>query len=430
MIHAARGSQQGVAPVSSPAVRATVVVVGAGFGGLRAVRALRRAPVEVVLVDRHNYHLFQPLLYQVATAGLEPEQIARPVRAILRGQHNADFRLVEVTGLDLAQRQLATDAGPLPYDYLVLAVGGETNFFGLDAVRRHGFALKDLPDALGIRHHVLRSFEQAVLEPDADRRRALLTFVVVGGGPTGVEMAGALSELIRLVLARDYPRLNIKDVRILLLEAADRLLGGFPPRLSEAAARTLWHKMVEVRHGAAVADYDGAVVRLRSGEVIPAHTLIWAAGAAAVSLTSRLGLPTAKQGRIAVEPTLQVRGHPEVFVIGDAAYLEHDGEPLPMMAPVAIQQAETAAGNIARLVRSEAPRAFRYRNPGTLATIGRNAAVAHIRGIAFTGFPAWVVWLVVHLIQIIGFRNKLFVLLNWAWDYFFYERASRLITPR
>ena len=430
MIHAARGSQQGVAPVSSPAVRATVVVVGAGFGGLRAVRALRRAPVEVVLVDRHNYHLFQPLLYQVATAGLEPEQIARPVRAILRGQHNADFRLVEVTGLDLAQRQLATDAGPLPYDYLVLAVGGETNFFGLDAVRRHGFALKDLPDALGIRHHVLRSFEQAVLEPDADRRRALLTFVVVGGGPTGVEMAGALSELIRLVLARDYPRLNIKDVRILLLEAADRLLGGFPPRLSEAAARTLWHKMVEVRHGAAVADYDGAVVRLRSGEVIPAHTLIWAAGAAAVSLTSRLGLPIGKQGRIAVEPTLQVRGHPEVFVIGDAAYLEHDGEPLPMMAPVAIQQAKTAAGNIARLVRSEAPRAFRYRNPGTLATIGRNAAVAHIRGIAFTGFPAWVVWLVVHLIQIIGFRNKLFVLLNWAWDYFFYERASRLITPR
>ncbi len=225
-------------------MRPTVVVVGAGFGGLRAVRALRRAPVEVVLVDRHNYHLFQPLLYQVATAGLEPEQIARPVRAILRGQKNADFRLVEVTGLDLAQRQLVTDAGPIPYDYLVLAVGGETNFFGLDAVRRHGFALKDLPDALGIRHHVLRSFEQAVLEPDADRRRALLTFVVVGGGPTGVEMAGALSELIRLVLARDYPRLNIKDVRILLLEAADRLLGGFPPRLSEAAARTLWRKMV------------------------------------------------------------------------------------------------------------------------------------------------------------------------------------------
>jgi len=410
--------------------RPTVVIVGAGFGGLRAARALRRAPVEVVLVDRHNYHLFQPLLYQVATAGLEPEQIARPVRAILRRQTHEDFRLAEVTGLDLGRRELATDSGPVRYDYLVLAVGGETNFFGLDSVRRHAFALKDLPDALGIRHHVLRSFEQAVLEPDADRRRALLTFVVVGGGPTGVEMAGALSELIRLVLVRDYPRLDIKDVRVLLLEAADRLLGGFPPRLSEAAARTLRRKTVEVRCGAAVADYDGATVRLRGGEMIPARTLIWAAGAAAVSLTGRLGLPMGRQGRVAVEPTLQVRGHPEVFVIGDAAYLEHDGQPLPMMAPVAIQQAETAAGNIARLTRGEAPRAFRYRNPGTLATIGRNAAVAHIRGVAFTGFPAWVVWLVVHLIQIIGFRNKLFVLLNWAWDYFFYERASRLITPR
>ena len=430
MIHAARGREQGGAPLSSSPVKPTVVVVGAGFGGLRAVRALRRAPVEIVLVDRHNYHLFQPLLYQVATAGLEPEQIAKPVRAILRGQKNADFRLLEVNGLDLGRRELATGVGPVRYDYLVLAVGGETNFFGLDSVRRHGFALKDIPDALGIRNHVLRNFELAVLEPDADRRRALLTFVVVGGGPTGVEMAGALSELIRLVLARDYPRLDIQDVRILLLEATDRLLSAFPPRLSAAAARTLVRKMVEVRLGAAVADYDGQAVRLRGGEEIPARTLIWAAGAAAVSLTGRLGLPTAKQGRITVEPTLQVRGHPEVFVIGDAAFQEDKGQPLPMMAPVAIQQAEIAAGNIARLVRGEAPRSFRYRDPGSLATIGRNAAVAYIHGIAFTGFPAWVVWLVVHLIQIIGFRNKLFVLLNWAWDYFFYERASRLITPR
>jgi NADH:ubiquinone reductase (H+-translocating) len=405
-------------------------VVGAGFGGLRAVRALRRAPVDVVLLDRHNYHLFQPLLYQVATAGLEPEQIARPVRAILRRQRNADFRLAEVTGLDLARRELATSAGPQRYDYLILAVGGETNFFGLESVRRHGFPLKDIPDALAIRNHVLRSFELATLEPDADRRRALLTFVVVGGGPTGVEMAGALSELIRLVLSKDYPRLNLKDVRILLLEATDRVLGGFPPRLSDAAARTLWRKMVELRHGATVTDYDGQAVRLKGGEVIPAGTLIWAAGAAAVSLTSRLGLPTGKQGRIVVLPTLQVPDHPEVFVIGDAAYQEDDGQPLPMMAPVAIQQAETAAANVIRLSRGDAPRPFAYTNPGQLATIGRNAAVAHIRGFGFTGFPAWVVWLLVHLIQIIGFRNKLFVLLNWAWDYFFYERASRLITSR
>ena len=409
-------------------VRPTVVVVGAGFGGLRAARALGRAPVNVLLLDRHNYHLFQPLLYQVATAGLEPEQIARPVRAIVRGQKNFEFRMVEVTGLDPAGKRVATDNGPVAYDYLILAVGGETNYFGLEGIARRGFGLKDIPDALAIRNHVLRRFEHAMLEPDPERRRAELTFIVVGGGPTGVEMAGALSELIRLVLVKDYPRLNVKDVRVLLLEATDRLLGGMPARLGEAAAETLWRKKVEVRFGALVEDYDGERVRLKGGEVIPARSLIWAAGARAVSLTGRLGLPTGRQGRISVEPTLQVGAHPEIYVIGDAAYLEVAGGPLPMMAPVAIQMAETAAENIRRRIAGEPPLQFRYRDPGSLATIGRNAAVAYIRGIGFTGFPAWVVWLVVHIIQLIGFRNKVFVLLNWAWDYFFYERAARLIT--
>jgi NADH dehydrogenase len=382
----------------------------------------------VILIDRHNYHLFQPLLYQVATAGLEPEQIAKPVRAILRGQANLDFRMTEVTGLDLERRRVATGDGAIPYDYLILAVGGETNYFGLDSVVRHGFGLKDIPEAIRIRNHVLHAFERAVLEPDPERRRAELTFVVVGGGPTGVEMAGALSELIRLVLVKDYPRLNVKDVRVLLVEATDRLLGPMPPRLREAAAETLWRKHVEVRFGATVAEYDGARVLLKSGEVIPARTLIWAAGVQAVPLTARLGLPTGRQGRIPVSATLQVADHPDIYVIGDAAYLEAEGQPLPMMAPVAIQMAETAAGNIRRRVAGEPPVPFRYRDPGSLATIGRNAAVAYIHGIGFTGFPAWVVWLVVHIIQLIGFRNKLFVLLNWAWDYFFYERAARLIT--
>src|SRR5437870_12392670 len=408
--------------------RPTVVIVGAGFGGLRAVRALRKAPVHVVLLDRHNYHLFQPLLYQVATAGLEPEQIAKPVRAILRRQPNFEFRMVEVTGVDFASRQVATDRGPVPYDFLILAVGGETNYFGMESIVRHGFGLKGVVDAVAIRNHVLRCFEQAMLEPDAERRRALLTFVAVRGGPTGVEMAGALSELIRLVLVKDYPRLNIKDVRVLLLEASDRLLAAMPAKLRDAAAETLWRKHVEVRFGATVADYDGARVLLKSGEVIPACTLIWAAGVKAVSLTGRLGLPTAQQGRVPVEPTLDVPGHPDIYVIGDAAYLEVAGAPLPMMAPVAIQMAETAVANIRRRIPGEPPAAFRYRDPGSLATIGRNAAVAYIRGIGFTGFPAWVVWLVVHIIQLIGFRNKVFVLLNWAWDYFFYERAARLIT--
>ena len=421
-------SRPQAAVVPQPAARPTVVIVGAGFGGLRAARALRKAPVDVILLDRHNYHLFQPLLYQVATAGLEPEQIARPVRAILRGQRNFEFRMVEVTGLDGAAKQVLTDAGPIRYDYLILAVGGETNYFGLESIARHGFVLKGIVDAVALRNHVLHCFERAMLEPDGEPRRALLTFAVVGGGPTGVEMAGALSELIRLVLVKDYPRLNVKDVRILLLEATHHVLTALPERLREAAAETLWRKHVEVRFGAVVEDYDGARVRLKGGEVIPARTLIWAAGAKAASLIDHLGLPTARQGRVTVTPTLQVPEHAELYVIGDAAYLEDDGEPLPMMAPVAIQMAETAVGNILRRLRGEPPIPFRYRDPGSLATIGRNAAVAYIHGIAFKGVAAWVVWLIVHIIQLIGFRNKLFVLLNWGWDYFFYERAARIIT--
>ena len=406
----------------------TVVIVGAGFGGLRAARALRRAPVQVVLLDRNNYHLFQPLLYQVATAGLEPEEIAKPTRSILRGQKNFDFRLVAVTRVDFAAKRLETSAGPIAYDYLVLAPGGETNFFGLDSMQRHGLGLKDIPDAITIRNHVLTCFEQAMLDLDAEQRRTLLTFIVVGGGPTGVEMAGALSELIRLVLVKDYPRLNIKDVRILLLEATDRLLPALPERLREAAGKTLWRKYVEVRFGATVADYDGRQARLKSGEVIPARTVIWAAGVRAAPLNATLGLPTARQGRIPVEPTLQVEGHAEVFIIGDAAYREQEGEPLPMVAPVAIQMGHSVASNIKRHLRGRPLEAFRYRDQGTLATIGRNAAVANVYGLKLSGFPAWVMWLVIHIIQLIGFRNKLFVLINWAWDYFFYERAARLIT--
>jgi NADH dehydrogenase len=406
----------------------TVVIVGGGFGGLNAARALRRAPVQVALLDRNNYHLFQPLLYQVATAGLEPEEIARPARAILRGQKNLDFRMVHVTRVDFAARRVETSAGPISYDYLVLAPGGETNFFGLESIQRHGLGLKDIPDALTIRNHVLTCFEQAMLEPVAEKRRALLTFIVVGGGPTGVEMAGALSELIRLVLVKDYPRLNIKDVRILLLEATDTLLAALPARLREAAGKTLWRKWIEVRFNAQVADYDGQQIRMKSGEVIPAGTVIWAAGVSASPLNATLGVTQGRQGRIPVEPTLQVPGHAEVYIIGDAAYLEQDGAALPMVAPVAIQMGRFVAHNIARQVKGAPLQPFRYRDQGTLATIGRNAAVANVYGIQARGFLAWVMWLGIHIVQLIGFRNKLFVLINWAWDYFFYERAARLIT--
>jgi NADH:ubiquinone reductase (H+-translocating) len=398
----------------------TVVIVGGGFGGLNAARALRRAPVNVVLLDRNNYHLFQPLLYQVATAGLEPEEIARPVRAILRRQKNFDFRLVDVRGIDFAQRRLETSGGPVAYDYLVLSHGSETNYFGLASLQQHGLGLKDIPDAVNIRNHVLTSFEQAMLEPDPEQRRARLTFIIVGGGPTGVEMAGALSELIRLVLVKDYPRLNIKDVRILLLEATDKILAAMPERLREAAVKTLWRKWIDVRFNAVVADFDGERVRLKSGEVIPARTVIWAAGVKPRAL--------AGPGRIRVQPTLQHPEHSEVYVVGDVAYLEERGQPLPMVAPVAIQMGKHAALNIGRALRDQPLVPFHYRDQGTLATIGRNAAVADVYGIKAKGFPAWVLWLGIHIVQLIGFRNKLFVLLNWAWDYFFYERAARLIT--
>lgn len=405
------------------------VIIGAGFGGLRAARALRQAPVQVVLIDRHNYHLFQPLLYQVATAGLAPGEIAHPVRAIVRDQRNVTFHLGEVTGVDLAKRRVLLAEGPSQaYDYLVVAVGGVTNFFGLTEVGQKAFGLKGLEDAVAIRNHVLRMFELAAQDPNPETRRARLTFVVVGGGPTGVESAGALAELVRVVLVKDFPNVNIKDVRVILLEATDKLLAAMPESLREATADTLWHKHVDVRFGAAVTEFDGQQVVLKGGEVIPACTLIWSAGAQAAPLASALGVKQAQLGRIVVQPTLQLPEHPEVFVIGDVAYLEHEGHPLPMMAPVAMQQAAVAAANIKRLLAGETPQAFEYRDPGSLATIGRNAAVARLGRWEFKGFLAWWMWLVVHIVQLIGFRNRLLVLINWAWDYFFYDRAVRLIS--
>lgn len=410
--------------------RPVILVVGAGFGGLNAVKNLHDAAAEVLLIDRNNYHLFQPLLYQVATAGLSPSDIAYPVRSVFRRQQNFNFRMAEVESIDLPGHCLNTTTGPITYDYLILAYGGQTNHFGLESVERNGFSLKGLPDADAIRNHVLSMLELSTQENNPETCRALRTILVVGGGPTGVETAGALSELVRLALGKDFRRISFSDVRVLILEASDRLLVGFPEKLGLNAVETLKKKHVEVQFGAAVTDYDGEQVTLKSGERIPAKTLIWAAGVKAGSLGQNLGISLVKQARVPVADTLQLAGHPEVFVVGDAAYLEENGLALPMMAPVAIQQAKIAAQNVINLIDGKPLIKFKYKDPGSLATIGRNAAVARIGRFEFHGFLAWLVWLGVHLIWLIGFRNRLFVLINWAWQYFFYESAVRLILPQ
>jgi NADH:ubiquinone reductase (H+-translocating) len=415
----------GVREVHTP----VVLIVGAGFGGLQTARKLAKAPVHVVLVDKRNYHLFQPLLYQIATAGISPGEIAHPVRGILGQQKNFQFHLAEVQQFDLAARRVKTNAGIVEYDYLVIAVGAETNHFGIESVRRNALNMKDLDDAIDIRNKVLCSFELADQERDPAIRRELLNFVVVGGGPTGVETAGALSELIRLVLVKDYPALDLNEVRILLLEAADQILAGFPPHLRVEAVKMLEAKHVEVRCNTAVQGFDGRTVVLKDAEPLQAGTMIWTAGVRAASMLDRSGLPQARLGRLIVGPTLQLKDHPEVFVIGDAAYLEADGQPLQMMATVAMQQGSFVAANIRRLVQGLPLKPFHYQDPGSLATIGRNQAVIRLGRVTLSGFIAWLIWVVVHIYRLIGFRSRFLVMIDWIWDYFMYERGIRLITP-
>lgn len=408
---------------------AHVVIVGAGFGGLRVARRLSREHVRVTLVDRNNYHLFQPLLYQVATAGLSPDGIASPVRSIFRRHPNVEFQLADVCGVDFEHKRLLTNTMDIPYDYLVLAVGAETSHFGIPQLAAHSFGLKSLEDAIRFRNHILLMFEQAVQEHDPAKRREMLTFAVVGGGPTGVESAGAISELTRLVLAKEYHDLDLADVRVILLEARSRLLEAMPESLGYATAETLRGKHVEVLFHRQVVDYDGRRLVLKDGEIIATRTLLWAAGVRAASLLDALGVQQTRQQRVVVEPTLQLPGHPEVLVIGDAAYLEDaHKQPLPMVAPVALQMAHRAAANILALQRGEPLRPFIYKDPGTMATIGRSQAVAWLGRWKVSGFVAWLAWLFIHLVQLIGHRNRIIVLVNWVWSYIFYDRAIRLIT--
>ena len=410
--------------------RPHVVILGGGFGGLAAARALRRAPVRVTLVDRSNHHLFQPLLYQVATSALAAPDIAAPLRGLLRDQRNAQVLMADALDIDVGAKKVVLDRGELPYDYLLLATGMKNNYFGHDEWEAHAPGLKTLSEALDIRSRVLRAYEAAERETNRDRQRELLTFVVIGGGPTGVEMAGALAEIAHRTLAKDFHHFDPdKDARIVLLEGGGRLLAALSEESSRAAHEALEQLGVEVRTRARVEDLDAhGVVVGEERQRIEAGTVIWAAWLEASHLTSKLGAPTDRMGRVMVAPDLSAPGHPEIFVLGDLIRLEQDGELLPGVAQTAIQSGRFVAAEItSELLGYGRSGRFRYRDKGSMATIGRNQAVAEIGDSRFSGFWAWVLWLFIHILFLVDFRNRIFVMAEWAWAYFTWRRSARVI---
>ena len=405
--------------------RPRVVVVGSGFGGIHAVRGLRDAPVDVVVVDRDNYHGFWPLLYQVATGGLAAEDIAHPIRSLFSGQDNADIRLGMVAALDAGRRQLILEGqDPIGYDYLVLAAGSATATFGVDGVAEHAHPLKTVPDALRLRNHLLTRFERADADPSMVRAHGL-DVVVVGGGPTGVEVAGAVTELVQRDLSREYRHLEPSAVHVTLVEMRDEVLTEFSSRSRARARKALMARGVQLRLGTPIAAVRAGGVDLADGTTVEAGTVVWAAGVTPNPLAQRLGLPLAEDGGVQVGDDLSVPGHPEIFVIGDLATTR---ERLPRLAPVAIQGGRHAAVSITRRLEGKEPTRFRYRDKGTMATIGRRAAVAELPlRIRLAGTLGWLAWLGVHLVFLIGFRRRILVLVNWAWNYVTWENGNRAI---
>jgi NADH:ubiquinone reductase (H+-translocating) len=408
--------------------RPNVVIVGAGFGGLEAAKALARAAVDVTVIDRQNHHCFQPLLYQVATAALSPAEIAWPTRHILRRQANATVLMAEVTGVDADGRRVLTSAGPIPYDYLVLATGATHSYFGNDDWAEFAPGLKRIEDATRIRRSILLAFEQAELAHDDAERRRLLTFVIVGGGATGVEMAGAIAEIARQTLAMDFRRIDPRSAHIMLLEAGPRVLPTLPDDLSDYAARTLTRMGVDVKTSTRVTRVDRRGVDLDPGR-IDASTVIWAAGVVASPAANWLGVERDRAGRALVGPDLSVPGRPDVFVIGDAAAVKDDkGQPVPGMAPGAKQMGRYVGRLIAARIAGRSLPPFRYRHLGDLATIGRRAAVVKFGNLRLKGFVGWVFWSVVHIYFLIGLKNRFIVAFTWFWDYITFHRGARLIT--
>jgi NADH:ubiquinone reductase (H+-translocating) len=404
-----------------------VVIIGSGFGGIAAARELRRAPVRITIVDRSNHHLFQPLLYQVATAALSPADIAAPIRRIFRHQSNVAVMLAEATGVDVAARRVTLADGSVDYDTLIVATGATHAYFGHDEWAEHSTGLKSLKDALKIRQRVLMAFEVAEREPDETLRRAWMTFVIVGGGPTGVELAGTLAEVTRQTLAKDFRHINTASARVILVEASPRVLGAYSEDLSEAARKQLERLGVAVWTGVQVTGIDADGVRIGS-ERVRAHTVVWAAGVAGSPLAGTLGVPLDRAGRVLVEPELTIPGRDDVYVIGDLAHIEEDGNLVPGVAPAAMQQGRHAARNVLRQLEGQPRQPFHYVDKGMLATIGRGAAVAHVGPFKASGYFAWLLWLFVHILFLIGFRSRILVMLQWAWSYVTFDRGARLIT--
>jgi NADH dehydrogenase len=405
-----------------------VVIVGAGFGGLVAARALAKNPVRITLIDRQNFHTFQPLLYQVATAGLSPGEIAAPIRWILRDRLNVEVLMSEVQDFDLTRRVVKLPDGETPYDYLIVAAGASHAYFGHDEWEPFAPGLKTIEDALEIRRRVLLAFELAERQANREKEQVQLNFVVVGGGPTGVELAGTLAEIARRALTNEFRTIDPRKTRIVLLEGGPRVLPAYPEDLSRSAEEQLKRLGVEVHTSALVTNVTPGAVHMGDTQ-LPAAVILWAAGVAASPLGKKLGAPVDRAGRVAVNPDLSLPGHPEVFVIGDLATLkDKDGKLLPGIAPVAMQEGKTTAQNIVAELRGKPRRNFDYFNKGNLATIGRAAAVAEFGKIHISGFVAWLAWLFIHVFFLIGFRNRIIVMVQWAWSYFTYERGARLIT--
>lgn len=428
-VHSSHEFAQANAMVESAKKKIRVVIVGGGFGGLAAAQALKDADVEVTVVDKTNYHLFQPLLYQVAMAGLSPGDIAHPIRSILRKQKNTEVILAEVTKVDLKNNTLQTNVGDIDYDYLILAAGAQTNYFGHNDWPDYAVGLKDIDDALEIRRRVLVAFEDAESEKDKDKQKQMLTFVVIGGGPTGVELAGSLAELARHSLVRDFRHINPSSAQVILLEGLPRVLPPFVEELSAKAAEQLKSIGVEVRTGVKVTNINECGVHVEGGEIIPSSTVMWCAGVAAVPLTKTMDVNLDRGGRVVVEPDLSIAGFKNVFAIGDLSNFAHQGEkPLPGLAPVAMQQGAAAAQTILDDLAGRSRKKFHYVDKGTMATIGRSAAVADLGRLKLSGLPAWLAWLLIHILMLIGFRNRLLVFTNWVYSFFTYDRGSRLIT--